>query len=80
MMRENLKKAINRLQELDPKLDMRISAIVVSSTLLLIVDYYYRFTPWRSLDRTILFFFIPIILVLFIFKDKLENYGFVLGD
>jgi len=80
MIRTSLRDTINKIKELEPKLDWKISVIAISSTLLLIVDYYYRLTPWRSLDRTILFFFIPILLVVFIFRDKLANFGFVLGD
>lgn len=61
-------------------LDWRISVLTVVSTLLLIVDSYYSFTPWKWLDRFILYFIIPMIIILVVFREKPGEYGFCLGD
>jgi len=67
--------------KLDPiKLDWKIAVLTVMSTLLLMVDHYYKLTPWKFLDRTILYLIIPLVIVLFIFKEKPGNYGFSLGN
>ncbi len=67
---------------LGPKLhfDWKIVTITIVSTLLLIVDRYYRMTPHKYWDRLILYLFIPLIIILFIFRENPREYGFSLGD
>ena len=60
--------------------DWKIAVITIGSTLLLMVDYYHRLTPWKALDRTILYLFIPMAIILFLFREKPSNFGFGLGD
>ncbi|MFC2064764.1 type II CAAX prenyl endopeptidase Rce1 family protein [Chloroflexota bacterium] len=62
------------------KLDWKISLITISSTLLLMFDYYYKLTPWKNVDRTILYFLIPVLLITLILRDNIRNFGFSLGD
>jgi uncharacterized protein len=62
------------------KLDWRISVLTISSTILLMVDYYFHLTPWKVLDRTILYLVIPVLLILFILRGRLFDYGFTFGN
>jgi membrane protease YdiL (CAAX protease family) len=76
-------------------LDWKIAILTIASTLLLIVDYYhYPLLPWNKwfpawdfsgismkvLDRTILYFIIPQVIILVIFRENPNKYGFSLGD
>ncbi|MFH1907117.1 MAG: CPBP family intramembrane glutamic endopeptidase [Chloroflexota bacterium] len=69
------------------KFDWKIVIITVLSTLLLMVDYYYRLTPkewgiveWKAVDRTILYLLIPLFIILVIFRQKPRDFGFTMGD
>src|SRR5512141_79938 len=76
-------------------LDWKIAVIVVVSTLALIIDSYHpEIAPWETwlpawqatglstkiLDRSILYFILPMLITLFIFRDSPTEYGFRLGD
>lgn len=63
-----------------PKFDARIVTIAIVSTLLILVDYYFSLTPSFYADRLILYFLIPLIIIVFFFKESPRNYGFQLGD
>lgn len=67
---------------LGPRLhfDWKIVTITVVSTLLLIVDYYERFTAHKYWDRVILYLIIPLVFVILIFRENPREYGFGLGD
>jgi len=81
---------------LDPlNLDWKIAILTIFSTLLLIVDHYhYPIFPWtewlpnwentnisvKVVDRTFLYFIVPMLCILVIFKENPVNYGFGLGD
>ena len=67
---------------LGPKLhfDWKIVTITIASTLLLIVDHYHRITSYKYLDRIILYLFIPLVFILFIFRENPRELGFTLGD
>jgi membrane protease YdiL (CAAX protease family) len=60
--------------------DRKIVTITIVSTLLLMVDYYHRLTPDKGLDRTILYLVIPLLFVIFVFREHPREYGFTLGD
>ncbi|MGA2491048.1 MAG: CPBP family intramembrane glutamic endopeptidase [Anaerolineales bacterium] len=77
------------------QLDWKIAVLVVISTLLLMIDFYIpQLAPWANwfpgwkntglptkvLDRTILYFIIPLLIVLLIFRQKSSEFGFTLGD
>jgi membrane protease YdiL (CAAX protease family) len=62
------------------KFDWKITTITIVSTLLLIVDGYHRITAHKYLDRVILYLIIPLIFILFVFRESPRNYGFSLGD
>ena len=67
---------------LGPKLhfDWKIVTITIASTLLLIVDHYHRITSYKYLDRIILYLVIPLVFILFIFRENPRELGFTLGD
>lgn len=60
--------------------DWKVTTVTVVSTLLLMVDYYQRLTPEKWLDRTILYFVIPMAIILLVFREHPREYGFTLGD
>jgi membrane protease YdiL (CAAX protease family) len=76
-------------------LDWKIAILTIVSTLVLMVDYYhYPLLPWtkwfsgwdatglsmKVLDRTLLYFIIPMFFILVVFRENPENYGFSFGD
>ena len=79
----------------DLHLDWKIAILTSVSTLLLIVDYYHfpilQWTKWISgwdstglsmkvLDRTLLYFIIPMFFILVVFREHPKDYGFAFGD
>lgn len=67
---------------LGPKLhfDWKIVLITIVSTLLLMVDHYHLITTHKYLDRIILYLFIPLVLILFVFRESPRAYGMTFGD
>ena len=67
---------------LGPRLqfDWKIVTVTIVSTLLLMVDYYHRLTPNKGYDRTILYLIIPLLFIVFVFRDDPRQYGFTFGD
>jgi membrane protease YdiL (CAAX protease family) len=64
----------------DLHFDWETTTLTVVSTLLLIVDAYHRLTPWKYIDRTILYLFIPLLITVMFFRESPASYGFRLGD
>jgi membrane protease YdiL (CAAX protease family) len=69
------------------KFDWKVVTITIVSTLALITDSYVRITAkwidgmwWKAADRTILYFVIPMIFILLVFRENPREYGFTLGD
>ena len=71
---------MKKFLQTDLRFDWKIVTITVVSTLLLIIDHYHAFTSWKPLDRTILYLFIPLVLILLVFRENPREYGFQLGD
>lgn len=67
---------------LGPKLrfDWKIVTITIVSTLLLMVDAYHTMTASKYWDRVILYLIVPLLFIMFIFRDKPRDYGFTFGD
>jgi membrane protease YdiL (CAAX protease family) len=61
-------------------LDWRIATLTVTSTLLIIFDAYHSFTPWKYVDRTLIYLAIPLLITIFIFRQSPREYGFQFGD
>jgi membrane protease YdiL (CAAX protease family) len=62
------------------KIDWNVATVTIVSTLLLIVDRYYTFTAHKYWDRLILYFAIPLLLTLILFRQNPKEYGFSFGD
>ena len=76
-------------------LDWKIAVLTIVSTLALMIDAYHaQLLPWakwfpgwsrsglstKIFDRTLLYFVIPMLIVLLVFRQKPSEYGFTLGD
>jgi len=62
------------------KFDWKVTTITIISTMLLIVDAYHHITPFKYLDRVILYLIIPFFFILIIFRESPHAYGFTVGD
>jgi membrane protease YdiL (CAAX protease family) len=62
------------------RFDWKIVTITIVSTLLLMVDYYHRLTAYKYWDRVILYLVIPLLAIVFLFRENPKEYGFGLGD
>ena len=60
--------------------DWKIVSITIISTLLLMMDYYHRFTAHKYWDRVILYLVIPLMIIVIFFRENPKEYGFSLGD
>lgn len=60
--------------------EWKIVAITIASTLLLMVDYYHRLTQFKYWDRVILYLVVPLVIIVFLFRENPKEYGFGLGD
>jgi membrane protease YdiL (CAAX protease family) len=63
-----------------PRFDWKTVTITVVSTLLLMVDYYHKILPLKAYDRTLLYLGVPLLFILFVFRENPAEYGFRLGD
>jgi membrane protease YdiL (CAAX protease family) len=76
-------------------LDWKIAVLVVVSTLILLIDSYHpQLAPWANwfpawkntglstkvIDRTILYFIIPMLIIPLVFRQKPGEFGFTLGN
>ncbi len=59
--------------------DIEVSVVAVVSTLLLLTDYYFVLTPNHQYDRILLYFVVPLVVILY-FRKRVSEYGFQLGD
>jgi membrane protease YdiL (CAAX protease family) len=62
------------------KFDWKIVTITIVSTLLLMVDYYHYFTPYKYWDRVILYLVVPLFIILVFFRENPKEYGFSFGE
>ena len=60
--------------------DWKVVTITIVSTLLLMVDYYHRLTPYKYWDRVILYLVIPLLIIIFLFRENPKEFGFSFGD
>lgn len=61
--------------------DLKLTLIIILSVVLPMIDHYsHRITGTKAYDRMILYFVIPMLVILLLFRDKPADYGFQLGD
>lgn len=60
--------------------DWKIVTVTIISTLLLMLDYYHKFTAHKYWDRVILYMIIPLIITIVFFRENPKEYGFSFGD
>jgi membrane protease YdiL (CAAX protease family) len=64
----------------DLHFDWKAVVAIISTTLILIVDYYHPGITNPDLQNLLLYFFIPLGIILLVFRDKPGEYGFRIGD
>lgn len=62
------------------RVDWRVFTVVVVSTLTLVIEHYHRFFDHKSYDRLLLYLCVPLLVILLIFRESPDRYGFRLGD
>jgi hypothetical protein len=62
------------------KLDFEVALLTVYTTLALMVDYYWTFTPNKYVDRVILYLLIPLLLIVLVLRKHPAQYGMTFGD
>ena len=60
--------------------DREMTLVSIISTLLILISYYWKIIPSRHWEQLILFFVVPILIIVFVFKDHPSEYGFQLGN
>lgn len=61
--------------------DLKLTFLIVYSTVIPMIDYYdHVITGTKAYDRLVLYFIIPMLLILILFREPPRNYGFQLGD
>ncbi len=60
--------------------DWKVVTITIATTLLLMVDYYHKLTAHKYWDRVLLYLVIPLIFIVFVFRESPREYGFSLGN
>ena len=71
---------MKKLFQTDLRFDWKIVTITIVSTLLITVDYYHTLTPAKRWDHTILYFLVPLAVILLVFRENPKDYGLQLGD
>lgn len=67
-----------RLPEL--KMDNRVMATLVVSTLLIVIDHYTAIFPEKWMDHFFLYLVIPVLMVKWFYHQPLREFGFRIGD
>lgn len=61
--------------------DLKLTLIIILGTVLPMIDYYgHRITGTKAYDRIVLYLVIPMIVIVFLFRDSPADYGFRIGD
>ena len=60
--------------------DWKVVSATIASTLLLMIDFYHQLTPQKWMDRTILYFIIPMLIIILLFRENPRDFGFTFGD
>lgn len=61
--------------------DLKLTLIIILGTVLPMIDYYgHRITGTKAYDRMVLYFVIPMAVILLLFRDRPADYGFQIGN
>lgn len=61
--------------------DLKLTLIIILGTVVPMIDYYnHRITGTKAYDRIILYFILPMAIILLLFRDRPADYGFQLGN
>ena len=62
------------------RLDWKIAVLTISTTLLILVDRYHQVFASHVWESLLLYFAIPFLIVILLFRESPTHYGFVIGD
>lgn len=62
------------------RLDAKVTTMIVVSTLLILIEHYHSFTSLKAADRFLLYFIVPLILIVLFFRESPQAYGFRVGN
>jgi len=71
---------VKKLFAFDLTFNWKIVVATITTTLLLMVDYYHPLTASSAMDRFILYLVVPLLIILLVFRENPAEYGFRLGD
>lgn len=61
--------------------DLRLTLLIIYSTVVPMLDYYnHEITGTKAYDRFIVYFLIPMLIILLLFREPPSTYGFQLGN
>jgi membrane protease YdiL (CAAX protease family) len=61
--------------------DLKLTFLIIIGTILPMLDYYkHQITGTKAYDRVVLYFIIPMIIILLLFRERPADYGFKLGN
>jgi uncharacterized protein len=60
--------------------DWKLVIVTIVSTILLMIDHYHKLTPYKYVDRVILYLVIPLLILVLFFRENPREYGFTFGD
>ncbi len=62
------------------RMDWKVATAIVVSTLTLSVGHYRHILAYKSFDRMLLYLGVPLLIILFVFRESPAQYGFQIGD
>ncbi len=64
----------------DVAFDARLTFLIIFATIVPMLDYYdYSLTGTKAYDRFVFYFVLPLVIILFLFRERPAAYGFRLG-
>lgn len=61
--------------------DLKLTFLIILSTIVPMLDYYgHSVTGTKAYDRLIFYFLLPMVIILLIFRESPDNYGWRVGD
>ena len=61
--------------------DLKLTLLIIFSTIVPMLDYYgHRLTGTKAYDRLVLYFVLPMLLIVLLFRESPVNYGWAIGN